>query len=422
MREVGRVIRTYASNEHTNRIVPRLETVINATIHSSTGYAPDVLHQDGDIELNIHPDLKPNRGPVQSREERIEEARENLRKAAAKRLKQFNKTTTAPQYREGDLVWCKLHRRSDANGKLTRKIHLVYRGPYRIRRVVRMNAYEIEDMDRRSIGVYNSRQLRPHRESRLRGEYNGGRPEPMRVHLMKMDEKEKESQAEPSGVKKSRKGDTKVSMKRLAKTDKENLSVGGSIWVARKRGHPRKVRRGGRPAKIPRDGVRGEDRRPETDEGGTLSRSEENATRTNSIRRLEPEILRSQEIQYGGPEAKEMIDAEFSIDFEARQEEPKMVEQAETQKDEVDPEIQDGGRVQGAPMRSEEEVICIGDPTKSKFQGEGKSLELAEETANQKRQPSEKIVQMVKTQRNRWNPLLMQRQLKKQVRVPSHAA
>ncbi|XP_018361350.1 PREDICTED: uncharacterized protein LOC108760067 [Trachymyrmex cornetzi] len=135
MREIGRVIRTYASDRHHtwDRIIPRLQTVINATEHASTGYAPDVLHRDKEIQLNIHPDLKPTEVHGLTRNERIAKARENLRMAAKKRLKQFEKTTTAPEYRVGDLVWCKLHRRSDANRRLTRKIHLVYRGPYRIK-------------------------------------------------------------------------------------------------------------------------------------------------------------------------------------------------------------------------------------------------------------------------------------------------
>jgi len=51
--------------------------------------------------------------------------------------------------------------------KLIKKI-LVYGGTYQIRNVVWMNAYELADLDGQSIEVFNSRQLRPHREARLR--------------------------------------------------------------------------------------------------------------------------------------------------------------------------------------------------------------------------------------------------------------
>lgn len=64
-------------------------------------------------------------------------------------------------------VWIKLHRRSDANRRLTRKIHLVYEGPYyTVVSEIRRNAYLVGDGQGTVIGTYNSRQLRPHRDSR----------------------------------------------------------------------------------------------------------------------------------------------------------------------------------------------------------------------------------------------------------------
>lgn len=72
----------------------------------------------------------------------------------------------AKRYEEGTRVWIKLHRRSDASRRLTRKIHLVYDGPYVILREIRRNAYLIGDENGSAIGIYNSRQIRPHRETR----------------------------------------------------------------------------------------------------------------------------------------------------------------------------------------------------------------------------------------------------------------
>lgn len=37
----------------------------------------------------------------------------------------------------------------------------------RIREIIRKNAYLIEDLEGQTLGVFNSRQIRPHRESRL---------------------------------------------------------------------------------------------------------------------------------------------------------------------------------------------------------------------------------------------------------------
>lgn len=45
---------------------------------------------------------------------------------------------------------------------------MVYDGPYRIKREVRRNAYVVEDLKGNVVGTYNSRQLRPNREAKLK--------------------------------------------------------------------------------------------------------------------------------------------------------------------------------------------------------------------------------------------------------------
>lgn len=46
----------------------------------------------------------------------------------------------------------------------------MYEGPYKIIRKIRKNVYLIGNEDNEPIGVYNSRQLRPHKEARLKPE------------------------------------------------------------------------------------------------------------------------------------------------------------------------------------------------------------------------------------------------------------
>ena len=89
MREIGRVIRIYASDQHNawDRIIIRLEGVVNVTVHSSTGYIPEVLHKDGKTELNISQALKSNQEYRQSKAGKIRTARENLQKVAKKKRK-----------------------------------------------------------------------------------------------------------------------------------------------------------------------------------------------------------------------------------------------------------------------------------------------------------------------------------------------
>lgn len=89
-------------------------------------------------KLPIDPRLKPIEEYEEEMgkkiEEKIETAKETLKKRAQQRKIQTDKHGEAKGYQPGDKVWVKLHRRSDANRRLTRKIHLVYNGPYSIQK------------------------------------------------------------------------------------------------------------------------------------------------------------------------------------------------------------------------------------------------------------------------------------------------
>lgn len=110
MRELGRVIRTYASKRHTNwdRIIIITESVINATAHSSTGFSPDEFHMDGVINLEIDPVLKPEQYEEFDRVDKIEIASRILERAANKKKVQFNKFGTGQVYQVGEYVWRKI--------------------------------------------------------------------------------------------------------------------------------------------------------------------------------------------------------------------------------------------------------------------------------------------------------------------------
>lgn len=47
-----------------------------------------------------------------------------------------------------------------------RKLYTLYEGPYRIRMAIRSNAYVIENLRGFTKGVYNARQIRPHRRAK----------------------------------------------------------------------------------------------------------------------------------------------------------------------------------------------------------------------------------------------------------------
>lgn len=125
---------------------------MNSTVHSSTGYTSMELFSDRDNHLNIHPALIPEKQEVEWLQ-KIYNARETLAKQAEKRAKQAAKRETAKQYEPGDRVWIKLHRRSDASRRLTRKVHLMYDGPYMILQILHRNAYLVGDLEGQPIGA-----------------------------------------------------------------------------------------------------------------------------------------------------------------------------------------------------------------------------------------------------------------------------
>ncbi|KMQ89852.1 s68306 pol retrotransposon woot [Lasius niger] len=176
MREIGRIVRVYAHTNQTrwDRIVKRAENTINITTHRSTEYRPIDLYIDFPEPLFIDRRLKPKRMEEEEGdgeeiiEKRIEIATEVLNKRAQQRKTQMDKHGEREAYQPNDKVWVKLHRRSDANRRLTKKIHLVYEGPFVIQNEVRKNAYVVKDSDDNVIGTFNSRQLRPHRETKLK--------------------------------------------------------------------------------------------------------------------------------------------------------------------------------------------------------------------------------------------------------------
>lgn len=125
MRELGRALRAYACNDHRHwdKVVPRIEQVINATEHSSTAVAPAVL-EDREIDLIIGPPeiLRPRENLPKDRDRLIQQANERLRLTARKRRRQSEKHGTAIQYKIVDLVWIKSHRRSDQRHAKIRKL------------------------------------------------------------------------------------------------------------------------------------------------------------------------------------------------------------------------------------------------------------------------------------------------------------
>ncbi|KMQ90342.1 s68306 pol retrotransposon woot [Lasius niger] len=169
--KVASFIRKFFAMGNLERFVRDVVASCHICLATNTGYPPVELHPDvGRVGLRVDPRLVPssdNVDPEGALRDRLQMATETLRARAQQRKIQADKHGVAHRYEVGSKVWVKLHRRSDANRRVTRKIHLVYSGPYSILREIRRNAYLVGDSDGRVVGAFNSRQLRPHREARL---------------------------------------------------------------------------------------------------------------------------------------------------------------------------------------------------------------------------------------------------------------
>lgn len=101
------------------------------------------------------------------RDRRVDETREHLRETA-KRNAQASKKQTAKPYKTGDWVLKRTSRRSDAAHRKTRKLILLYEGPYIVERSSHPNSYTIHEPGKRVTQQANTRILQPYRNPRLR--------------------------------------------------------------------------------------------------------------------------------------------------------------------------------------------------------------------------------------------------------------
>lgn len=106
MKELGRIIRTYASHRQTRweQIIERTEKVMNYTAHTSTGYTPQELQYRQPQEINIDPLILPVQQNQERWETKIANAKSKMVTAAGKRKQQFNKHDKAKEFTVGQLV------------------------------------------------------------------------------------------------------------------------------------------------------------------------------------------------------------------------------------------------------------------------------------------------------------------------------
>ncbi|XP_032669985.1 uncharacterized protein LOC116843589 [Odontomachus brunneus] len=185
--ELERVLRAYSRIDHQDwdRILPRLEAVINATVHSTTGFAPnqlergytEILPNTSFVELpaELRP-LQEERDNVElssfnekeaKRLIRVQEARAIMQATADKKLAQAIENGLYDVYEPGDLVWIRTYNKGESEHPKAYKLLSIYHGPYLVEKNVHTNVYVLSGPDGKLIGINSSSQMRPHREPLL---------------------------------------------------------------------------------------------------------------------------------------------------------------------------------------------------------------------------------------------------------------
>jgi hypothetical protein len=134
------------SDDNWDQYVKALQQGLNSTIHKSTKAVPSEvflgyrLRTDSD---SLAPQL--DDGPVVDVTKLRKEVDTNIKSNALSQKRAFDKgRTKAHEYGEGDLVMTKIQ--SQSNDGRSKKLLPVFKGPFKIKKVLGNDRYEVEDI------------------------------------------------------------------------------------------------------------------------------------------------------------------------------------------------------------------------------------------------------------------------------------
>jgi hypothetical protein len=162
-REIGRILRTYCHGKHTSLVsyVKKIEFWINNTMHSTTGYTPQVLMGKPHKTVTLRQLVEfPREDIKEDTEVVIQLARKKMKKMAQQRNLCIDKGKTFIQYTVGQQVLVKEQRLSSAEDREIKKLFLLYRGPYIITEDRKNNTVVIDEENKKA--TYNNRNIKPY--------------------------------------------------------------------------------------------------------------------------------------------------------------------------------------------------------------------------------------------------------------------
>lgn len=150
MRELGRMFRTYCHKKHSTwpQYVPYIEWSLNNVRHESTHQTPSTLFlqtlKSNPLTQFIH--FPHNEDPPDHYQQLTLAQEVQLSKAESRKKRQSERLNPT-LFKVGDLVLVRTHRLSNQIDKKIAKFFLLYDGPFKIKSIKTVNAYELVHPD-----------------------------------------------------------------------------------------------------------------------------------------------------------------------------------------------------------------------------------------------------------------------------------
>jgi len=166
MREIGRMFGTYCHQKHSTwpQYVPYIEWTLNNARHESTHQTPSTLFLKNSKHNPLIQFIKlPHSDPPFEYNRQLILAQEvQLTKAESRKKSQMPKLNPT-HFKVGDLVLVRTHLLSNQLDKEISKFFLLYNGPFKIKSINTINAYElVHPDDDTPKGTHNIVHIKPY--------------------------------------------------------------------------------------------------------------------------------------------------------------------------------------------------------------------------------------------------------------------
>lgn len=162
MREIARILRTYCHDHHSKWAVniSLFEEFLNSVVHEATGFAPNELQFGEDRNRLLPPSVSPPACTLLSPEQKLVLAEASLKSKAERRAIRYPGRPYV-RFAIGDAVLLKANNLSSALKAETKKLLLLFEGPYRIKKEIRDDTYVLGYMEnQKERGVFHASHLK----------------------------------------------------------------------------------------------------------------------------------------------------------------------------------------------------------------------------------------------------------------------